>query len=202
VVPLLQGLGVVAILLFGVSCLAFTRAIQARGLGVRLLLMWLAYQGIALALVQVPIGAVLSRSDAGMAMDYLAMGASGKVVAVLFSMAGLLALGCWLARLALEFWPQRPALRSIHRIVTWPAIIGSVLCIPYRVPREWIEVVALPLVVMVAAIATAYVGAAVCSRREAAHARISGLSFSWPLLLALASLLAVFQVVLRKGVPL
>jgi hypothetical protein len=201
-VPLLQGLGVAAIFLFGVSCLAFVRAVRAPSLTLRLLLMWLAFHGIALALVQVPIGALLSGSDVGMAMQYLALGASGKIVAVVLSIAGLLALGCWLARRAVQFWPQGSALGSIHRVVTWPAILGTVLCIPYRVPREWLEVVALPLVVMAAAIGAAYAGAAVCSRGHGARAGIGGWTFSWPLLLALVMLLGAFQLVLRKGVAL
>ena len=84
------------------------------------------------------------------------------------------------------------------RVATLPALAAVLLIIPFRVPRNWIEVAAVPVVVTVIGIIWIQAGAwAVGSAR--ANGKLGSKSIGYSLG-ALLLLLLIFQVLLRPGV--
>jgi hypothetical protein len=201
-----QGTGALAILLTGVACALLARRDRQRSITARLFLIWMAYNGCFEALPQVVFGAVSPRSDVGMAMDYLHLGAIAKSVAALAALAAipLVAFGLIRPLLSLADDPARIAsararMRFVLFVATLPALCATLLVIPFRMPREWIEVALLPVIVAVVGIAWIQAGAW-CVRSAAAEGGSSVPSVAYPFG-ALLALLFVFQVVLRPGIP-
>ncbi|KZC22896.1 hypothetical protein RHOFW104T7_16145 [Rhodanobacter thiooxydans] len=201
---LFQGTGALATLAVGLFCLWLLQRPQQRSGGARLLLFWMAYCGCFMALPQVVIGALSQGSDVGMAMGYLQLGADARVG------AGLLALGL-MPLVALRL--RQPALaiadspafiaspgtrtRFVFRAVTLPALFASALVIPFRIPREWLEVIVVPLLVVLPGIPWIQAGAW-RTRGAAANSAAT----AWPLaylFTAVVALLLFFQLVLRPG---
>jgi hypothetical protein len=92
----------------------------------------------------------------------------------------------------------------MFRAATLPALAAILLVIPFRVPRNWVEVAAVPVVVTVIGIAWMQAGA--WAVRDVKASGASGLqsalgskSIAYALG-ALLMLLLVFQLVLRPGV--
>lgn len=201
---LFQGTGALATLVMGLAILLLLKRGAGRSFGTRLLLIWLAYCGVFMALPQVAVGALSGGSDLGMAMEYFQLGANAKTI------AALLALGI-MPLLAREFCKQllslatpaqlasaRARSRFVLQVATLPALIAIVLILPFRVPREWIEVFFLPVVVFVAGIPWIQAGA--WRVRGVESARLLPSSSMVYTLVATAILLAVFQFVLRPGI--
>jgi hypothetical protein len=84
------------------------------------------------------------------------------------------------------------------RVATLPALTAILLIIPFRVPREWVEVVMLPVVVTVIGIAWLQAGAWRASGVTTGSGSGAG-SIAFPLG-ALLVLLLVFQLLLKPGV--
>jgi hypothetical protein len=89
--------------------------------------------------------------------------------------------------------------RAIFQVATLPALIGTALTVPFRMPREAIEVLLPPAIAMVAGVAWVQAGAW-CVRPADGHERTGLESITYPLAAVLALLLA-FQLLLRRGVP-
>ncbi|HEY5803942.1 MAG TPA: hypothetical protein VIT90_09650 [Lysobacter sp.] len=198
---LFQGTGALATVLAALACLALLR--HARSTPLRLFLIWMAYCGLFMALPQVVIGALSSGSDVGMAMDYLQLSTTAKTIAALAALAVMPMAARLLSRLVLGLAddPARIATagartRFMFQVATLPVIVGTALVIPFRVPREALEVVLLP--VLVALIGTAWMQAGAWRLRV--QARGTGAGSDAPLLLAVIALLVVFQLVLRPGI--
>jgi hypothetical protein len=201
---LLQGTGVLATLLSALLSLLVLRR-GSLNPGVRLLLAWLAFSGFFMALPQVVIGAVSARSDVGMAMTYLRRDLperAGAALAALLLMpiaARAVAgecLGCAPGGAPLASASAR--LRWILQVAVLPALLAIPMIIPFRVPREIIEVAAVPAVVSIlgALLVLAFA-------RQSRSVRSRGAPRA-PIALPLAAavaLLAVFQLLLRRGVP-
>jgi hypothetical protein len=202
---LFQGTGALAILLTGVACAVFLQRGAARSTTVRLFLIWMIYNGFLQSLPQVVIGAVSPRNDVGMAMDYLELGATAKTAAALVALAAIPVAALWLRRplLSLAEDPAcissaRARTRHIFHAATLPALTAILLIIPFRVPREWIEVVILPAVVTVIGIAWLQAGAwRVSDVKTEGSSGVGSIAFP---LAALLVLLLVFQLLLRPGV--
>ncbi len=198
---LFQGTGALATAVSGAMC----TALLARGFGrtqvARLMLLWMAYCGLLMALPQVTVGALSDASDLGRAMTYLQLGPTAKLILALASLAAMPALALMLSRAFLALAPQtlantRARARFLFQVATLPALLSLALIIPFRVPREFIEVVIVPVAVMIVGVpwmqaAAAWSGTA---PRPAAPSTLA------PWLLATLALLAFFQVVLRPGV--
>lgn len=92
-----------------------------------------------------------------------------------------------------------PILARKMLTATLPALIAIALIIPFRVPRELIEVVMLPGVVTVIGVAWMQAGAWRV-RGVRAEGRPGAGSLAYPLGAVLV-LLLVFQVLLRPGIP-
>jgi len=202
---LFQGTGALATALMGLACLRAARRGAGRTPARRMLLVWLAFAGLLMALPQVVIGALSGGSDVGMAMDYLGLPPAARTLAACLALPAIALVALALRRPVLEIATDAdasmtPAARARHMLwrVTVPALLATVLILPYRVPREWLEVALLPVLVTVPGIAWMQAGA---WRDVGATPRIRG---RWPLawlVLAALALLAFFQGVLRPGVP-
>jgi hypothetical protein len=202
---LLQGTGALAILLTGVACAFFLRRGVGRSSTLRLFFIWMTYNGFFQSLPQVVIGAVNPRNDVGMAMDYLNLATTTKTAAALVALLTipLLALSLLRPLLGLAEDPAyianaRARTRFVFHVGTLPVLSAIVLIIPFRVPRELVEVVILPVVVSVIGIAWLQAGAWRISRASTVGSSRVG-SIAYPLS-ALLVLLLVFQLVLRPGI--
>ncbi|MFL6600455.1 MAG: hypothetical protein ACJ8R9_03920 [Steroidobacteraceae bacterium] len=202
---LFQGTGALAILITGFICALLLRRGSGRSPTATLFLIWMAYNGFFQSLPQVIVGAVNPGNDVGIAMDYLRFGTPLKMVMALVALVAIPPLALSLRRplLSLAETPvlvvgSRGRTRFAFRVATLPALMGTLLIIPFRVPRDWIEVVVLPLVVTVVGVAWIQAGAwNVSGVRVGGRPAVRSLMYP---LGALLVLFLVFQFVLRPGV--
>ena len=202
---LFQGTGALATVLSGVLCALLLRHRPPASRSWRLFLIWMTYNGLLQALPQIVVGALNPGNDVGMAMDYLALAPWAKTIAAL---AALLAI----PKIALRLTPSLLGLADraariasararsafIFDVATLPALLAILLIIPFRIPRELIEVLAPPLVVTVIGVAWMQAGAwRIHDALPDPHAR--SVSLFYPLG-ALFALLLVFQIILRPGI--
>ena len=202
---LFQGTGVLATFLLGSICLYLLRRGVGRSLATRLLLVWVAYCGVFMALPQVVVGALSSGSDVGMAMDYFGLGANAKAIAGLLALAIIPFFAREFSRHLLGVASQPAQLanagarsRFVFQVATLPALLAIILILPFRVPREWLEVVFLPLVVFIAGMPWIQAGAwRLHDVIPKAWSRAPTLAYPFA---AAVALLFVFQLVLRPGI--
>jgi hypothetical protein len=200
---LLQGTGALAIFVSGIVCALLLRR-RGWSTTARLFLIWMAYGGLFQSLPQVVVGALNPGNDVGMAMDYLRLSPTTKAIAALVALAALppIAIGLTRALLSLAEFPAdidtaRARTRFIFLVATLPALIAIPLIVPFRVPREWLEVLFPPVLVTIVGISWIQAGAWRVNATIGTSARVS--AFAWPLGAALV-LLAIFQLLLRPGV--
>jgi hypothetical protein len=120
------------------------------------------------------------------------------------ALAAMPLIGLRLSRAFLALSPVTPATAAgrsgwIFRVATLPAMLAVVLLVPFRVPREFIEVFVVPLAVMVAGVPWIQAGAGWQASAVARPARPARLG---PLWIATLLLFAIFQFVLRRGITL
>ncbi|HET9329409.1 MAG TPA: hypothetical protein VFO23_02700 [Steroidobacteraceae bacterium] len=203
-VALLQGSGALAIFVSGVLCAVLTRRGACRSRTAQLFLVWMAYCGLFESLPQVVVGALVPQNDVGMALRYLGLGAPARTAAALVALL-LMAAAAWrltadflgLATVAAQTATARARLRFIFQLVTVPALAGIALIVPYRVPREAIEVLAVPAVVSV--LGTIWIQACAWRRLPPLPRAGARESLRWPLG-ATVALLLLFQLILRRGI--
>jgi len=207
---LFQGTGALAIFVMGLLCALLLKHRPARSAGVRLFLIWMAYSGFLQSLPQVVIGSVEPQNDVGMAMDYLHFSVAAKTAAALVALIAIAAAALSLRGPFLSLAENAGYVGSRHtrsalmfRMATLPALAAILLIIPFRVPRNWVEVVAVPVVVTL--IGVAWMQAGAWAVREVKASGVLGPKAlgSTPIAYALGALLIlllVFQFVLRPGV--
>ncbi|MDR0181571.1 hypothetical protein [Lysobacter arvi] len=201
---LFQGTGALATALVGLACLIAVRAGRPRAGTWRLFALWMAYCGLLMALPQVVIGALSTGSDVGMAMAYFDLSPGAKTAAALLALIAIAAVSLTLLRPALALADDAAAVatasartRFILQTIVLPMFIGTLFVIPFRMPREALEVVLLPLIVGVPGALWMLSGA---WRIRDARANGEPLRAIVATLLAAIALLLVFQFVLRPGV--
>lgn len=187
---LFQGTGALATMLGGLACAWALERRPGRQASVSLLLFWMAFSGIFMALPQVVIGALSAQSDIGMCMAYFGLGTPAKAGLALAALAAMPLAAHWLCRRL-----PGPAFRT----ATLPALLAIPAIALFRVPREWIEVLAVPLIATIPGILL--IQAFAWRAKSTTGARLAPPpSLSWPLA-AVLGLLAIFQVILRPGIP-
>jgi hypothetical protein len=203
---LFQGTGALAILLSAIACAFLLRRRPQRSANSQLFLVWMTYCGFFQALPQIVIGAIYPQNDVGMAMEYLQLGTTAKTVAALIALAAMPLIALRLTRALLGFAEDtaqiasgRARRRFICYSATLPALIALPLIFLFRVPRELVEVVVGPVIVTVIGIAWMQAGAWLEGSVEP-HGAVPGRSIAYPFA-ALVVLLALFQLVLRPGIP-
>jgi len=201
---LFQGTGALATAIVGLACLVALRGGRPRAGAWRLFAVWMAYCGLLMALPQVVIGALSTGSDVGMAMVYFGMSQGAKNIAALLALIAIVAVSLALLRPTLELADDpadiaTPGARTcfVSQTIALPMLIGTALVIPFRVPREALEVVLLPLIVGVPGALWMLAGA--WRVRDVRVAGVPMRAFVVPLLAAIA-LLLVFQLLLRPGI--
>jgi len=205
-VKLFQGTGALATLVTASVCTMLLQRGWGRTSTSRLFLIWLAYNGFFQSLPQVIIGAFIPANDVGMAMDYFGLSTTAKKTAAIVAGIAMPLIAVALTRplLSLAEDPAETGSGSarsgfIFRTATLPAVVAVALIIPFRVPRNWIEVVMVPVVVTCIGIIWMQSGAwlirnvsASGDSRNMSVVRLAG---------AVVVLLLVFQLVLRPGIP-
>ncbi len=196
-VDLLQGTGALATLVSGLFSMLLLYRSRPRGALFEMLLFWLAYQGLFQALTQVVIGAFMPANDVGMAMAYLKIGRLNVVVAAIGVLA-IAAAGAGLARMFPIRHPS-PNLQSRDALyyAVFPAFLSVLFTIPFRVPRNAMEVVLLPL--LIAFVGSGWMLAMDTSTTGTSRQPITQAPLKIPLA-ALCALLLFFQLVLRRGI--
>lgn len=203
---LFQGTGALAILISGLVFAALVARGGGRTSRWRLFFIWMAYHGFFQALPQLATVALSPGSDVARALTYLQLTDGAKAAASLTALAGMIFAGLWLTRPLLETADHAGLIDTAGRrtryafaAATLPALAAIPLIILYRIPRETIEVVLPPIAVTIVGISWIQANA-----WRVANARPNGLrsegGLAAPLLVALA-ILAVFQLVLRPGIP-
>ena len=202
---LFQGTGAVAIFVTGLLCAFLLKYRVGRSSSARLFLIWMAYNGFLQSLPQVVIGSIEPENDVGMAMDYLHFGAPAKTVAAFLALTAIPAVALWLCRPLLGVagdsdriagGPART--RFVFNVATVPAMTAILLIIPFRVPRNWIEVAAVPVVVTLIGIAWIQAGAwAVDGVKAGGTLKSKSMVYASS---ALLILLLIFQIILRPGI--
>jgi hypothetical protein len=203
---LFQGTGALAIFLAGLVCAWLAARRAGRTPGLQLFLIWMAFNGLFQSLPQVVVGAIEPGNDVGMAMNYLAMSGTAKLVAAILALAAIAAAGLWITKPFLETAsdPGRlasPGRRSgyILNAATAPALLAIPLIILFRIPREFGEVVMPPILITLIGLAWVQANAWRVADAQPAGAAAPR-SVLIPLVLALV-LLAIFQIILRPGIP-
>lgn len=202
---LFQGTGALATFVVAAACLVVLRRGNVRSTSWKLWLIWMAYCGFFMALPQVIVGALGTGSDLGMAMGYFQLGTIAKTGAALVALAVIPALALTLVRPLLRLAPNAADIATagtrtgfILEVAVFPMLVANLLIVPFRVPREWIEVVIVPAVVTLVGLGWLLAGAwRVRDVQPAGDA--TPMSLAWPLGLTVA-LLAIFQLVLRPGI--
>lgn len=159
---------------------------------------WMAFQGLFQALTQLAIGTILPGNDVGRALAYLQFGAAARMALLALAVAATAAAGVALARIAPA---QADADGYDRRFAAWALIIVVAAIppiIPFRLPRNPIEVALIPLIVNLTGAAWLVLGSALTRRTDVAAATPSA-GPTGPAL-ALVLLLAFFQLVLRPGI--
>jgi hypothetical protein len=203
---LFQGTGALAIFLSAIACALLLRCAPRRSPTTRLFLFWMTYNGFFQSLPQVIIGAVEPENDVGMAMDFLYLDPTAKTGAALVALAAIPLVGLWLTRSLLSLAEDpasisgaRARTRYVFQVAALPALAGILLIIPFRMPRDWIEVVMVPAVVTIVGIAWLQAGAWRVSEVKAGGGSLATRSIAYPLG-AVLILLLVFQLLLRPGI--
>jgi hypothetical protein len=201
---LFQGTGALAIFISGVIFSQLLRWRQESST-LRLFFLWMAYHGLFQSLPQVVIGAINPGNDVGMAMDYFEMGARSKTFFALAALISVPPLAMWLMHRLLGMAQdvshiETPAARTQFVLLagTLPALLSILLIIPFRLPREMIEVILPPAVATFVGMAWMQVGA-----WRAKGVLFQGAAAIRSMLLPLVAVLvvlAIFQFVLREGV--
>jgi hypothetical protein len=195
---LLQGTGALATVIAGLLFSWWLTRRTPSGDVTRLVLSWLALLGFLSALAQVVIGTVIPQNDVGRAMTFFEFTPAARLLASIGAFFAM-AFACWrLTPYLLSSVPENgPRGSAAIRVGVLPCILAIPLIVPFRIPNAAIEVLLPPCVGAV--IAAAWILAA------AWHARPVSAGAAFPmqlsgLLVALAALLAFFQLVLRRGV--
>ncbi|MDG2523266.1 hypothetical protein P7B02_17185 [Caulobacter segnis] len=195
VAELLQGTGALGTLSSGVVFLILLAAMRGASSTWRMFFFWMAAHGLFQAFSQLAIGTVLSGNDMGRALAYLQVGAPAKAALLVLAAVAMAAAGAVLARLS----PLEARGRAFGWSVLITLLAAVVLVVPFRVPRHPIEVVLIPLLVHLTAAGWLALGAAADRRRHTGVVAVQALALVVPAV-ALAVVLAVFQIVLRPGV--
>ena len=210
---LFQGTGALAIFVSASFCALLLKLRPPRSASLRLFLIWMAYNGFLQSLPQVVVGSIEPENDVGMAMGYLRLGGAAKMAAALVALIAIAVVALSLRGPLLSLAGNPTTIGSVRtrttfmfQVATVPALAAILLIIPFRVPRNWVEVVAVPVVATVIGIAWIQAGSWTNEGEKAsgtlsskASGTLSSKSIAYAFI-ALLILLLVFQLILRPGV--
>ena len=200
IAELYQGTGCLAILASG---LIFS-LLAARRVKPSYFVLWMAFNGLFQALPQLVVGAIVAGNDVGRAYDYLGIGTIGESLMALVALVAMPVAGIWLGRQFLSAAWEQGQLGSfccrfafLLRTAGLPTLAALPVIILFRVPREIIEVLAPPILVPLFGYGWVQLAAFYPGGARARGVRPEKVTV---LLIAVAALLAFFQLVLRRGI--
>ena len=159
----------------------------------------MAFQGLFQSLTQAAIGCFIPGNDVGRALGFLGVTAAVKSTLFGGSVLAMALVGVVLAVHAPAGLARAPARGT--RAWTGALLVTAAGCVllsvPFREPREWIEVALIPIVVNVIGTGWVVFGAPLRRPQRDVPDQIPGVAIP---LVALVALLGVFQFVLRPGV--
>lgn len=202
IAELLQGTGAIATLASGTGALWVLATCQRMSVSWQVFVFWMAFQGLFQALSQLAVGTVVPGNDVGRAIAYLGATNIIKLILLIASIVGMFGAGAVLARhfpLAISR-PAANGTRGFPACLLITALLVVALSVAFRVPRNPVEVVAIPLIVNVIGIGWLTLGASLYPSRMNGDG-IRTVDTFRPII-ALAVLLLLFQTVLRPGIPL
>ena len=204
ILSLLQGTGAMTDLAIGAVFGLLLVASSARSMTMRLFLFWMTFQGLFQGLSQMAIGALVPGNDMGMAYTYLGLAPGLKNAVFALGLILCVLAGLWLSRAAIRLFGTTAETLTVasragfaFRAVMLPALAAGVLLIPYRMPRDSIELFVFPAVLMLFGAIWIVIGAGF-NPTAARPARPSP-SLTVPLI-SLIVVLLLFQFVLRHGI--
>ena len=188
---LLQGTGAIATLVSGLTFSAALVLGKRASAAWRLLFFWMAFQGLFQALIQLAIGSLLPGNDVGRALVHLRLSEETKMALLALAAIAMAFVGRWLARR----FPE-------HTVgaILFSGFLSVILIVPFRVPRNVIEVALVPLIINLIGTGWLLLGSALAGRNEGAtHLASTQRNILGPAL-ALCATLLFFQLVLRPGI--
>lgn len=196
IAELLQGTGAIATLASGLAFSSALALAQRASPTWRLFFFWMAFQGLFQSLIQLAIGALLPGNDVGRALAYLGLTEAARIALLASSAIAMAFAGLWLARR----FPE-----NMRGVMTYSALLSVILIIPFRVPRDAIEVVLVPLIINLIGTGWLVLGTALGSRKlaggnEAISSQGPAAKSILGPALALGATLFFFQLVLRPGI--
>ena len=203
-VELLQGTGAIADLVIGLLFCALLAGASQRSTTTKLFLFWMAFQGLYQCLSQVVIGALVPGNDVGRALKYLEFGGGAKIAIAVLALIAMIAAGIWLMRMAIHLVATAAETASggarlgfIFSAVSLPALVSVLVLIPFREPRNIVEVAILPAIVMLSGVIWIQAGAGFgpVSSQPARPAPSLAIPAG-----ALLLVMAFFQLVLKPGI--
>jgi hypothetical protein len=199
IAELLQGTGALVILLAGLAALWGLRRKAGGGATLRLFLAWIAFNGLFQALPQLVIGAFLPGNDVARALTWLGLGQNGRIGAAVLAVLAMAWAGRALVPVFRAFAPALRPVPLVLRLVTLPGLAALPLIWLFRIPGGAEQVVLVPVLMIVSGLIFVSLGA-LWATGPAPGPRTGFLSPLWSAG-ALALLLALFQLVLRPGIP-
>jgi hypothetical protein len=198
IAELLQGTGALATQASGLASLVALSWRRRWGADARLFVFWMAFQGLYQSLTQFAIGSFIPRNDVGRALAYLGANGIARAALCAASLTAMAAVGLALAR------RSPPGLAAAEaggtRDFAWALLATALACVvlsvPFREPRNLVEVAMIPTVVNLVGIGWLVFGTAIARPRAA----LEGPPGTTLPLVALLALLAFFQIVLRPGI--
>jgi len=193
IAELLQGTGAIATLASGLTFALLLGYGRLASPSFRLFSFWMAFEGLYQSLTQLAVGTILPGNDVGRALTYLGIGAAADWTLLVICVAAMGLVGRSLASLLPDTADHRtPALPLLA-----VALLSIIVTVPFRLPRNLIEVVLIPLVVNFIGTGWLVIGLALTrpniSYAASSRPRIAGAAC------ALLVVLLFFQIVLRPG---
>lgn len=199
IAELLQGTGALSTLAIGLTFLVILMRAHIASVTMSLFFFWMAFQGLFQALTQVVIGTLLSGNDFGRALAYLGAEDAAKFALFVCAVGAMWFFGRILTRFyPLARAPGAPRSRGFAFVIFIPALLSIGLIIPFRLPREIIEVVLIPVIVNVTGASWVIAGA--IRARDAGNITFTEIPRLAGPAVAVGSLLFFFQLVLRPGI--
>jgi hypothetical protein len=199
-VDLLQGTGAVATLVSGLAFAAALRLVRLRSPTWRSFAFWMAFQGLYQSLSQVALGTLLPGNDMGRALAFLGLNEAAKLTLLALAVLAMALAGGWLARAypANRGTSDAPGGRAFAYSMFATTMLSILVLVPFREPRDLVEVAVVPLVVHLTGTGWVVLGSArIRATRPASEGPEPSLLVA---VLGLAATLALFQLILRPGI--
>lgn len=201
---LAQGYGAAAILITGLICLFLSIWTKQSSHWTHLLLLWLAFQGLAQSIPQFITAKVAADTDTGQAFTYLGIGEGLGILISVVGIIGMLYICALFSKYLLRLAPSVDFIKTasgrfgyLFCIAVLASVVGVVFIIPFRI-MPWDRAMA-PVMVTMISIPMVFANGWKVKVEHVINSDINKKVFVVPIVLLLMVLL-VFQLVLAKGI--